>query len=72
MDPLFYSDPNEPTPLIRVDEGYCDTFWILRGAVAADALPVEATAEHVRTCERCAGYIAYLKAGPAMPDLPVE
>lgn len=70
MFQLFYSDPNEPNPLIRVDVGFCDTFAAIREAVAAGALSLDASTEHVRTCDQCRNYLNDLSTGPEMPELP--
>jgi len=71
-DPLFYSDPDLPNPLIRVDFGWCDEFHIIRRAIVAGTMTLVDSSDHVKTCDRCHNYLTFLKFGPPNPTIEGE
>ncbi len=70
-DPLFYSDASQPNPLIRIDEGFCETFYHIRAAIVADSMSLQASSDHVKSCERCHNYLSFLKSIPPL-EIPIE
>ena len=66
-NPLFYSDPADENPIIRIHEGFCATFRTITDAIAAGAMSLEASSEHVRTCPTCRVYLADCRAATPKP-----
>lgn len=66
-NPFYYSDPTDENPIVRQDPYFCETFRSITEAVAAGAMTLEASSEHVRNCPTCRGYLATARAAKPKP-----